>query len=124
MQSRLREHCARHGDKSWIVGVGWDQSPWGRYPSRHDLDQVRPPSISFPFSFLKLWAYGSHDSRVAKKGRTVFRDRKHWMTSLSRQVESTRPMVLYRACWHIVVANSEALRRAGIPVEVRVGVLE
>jgi predicted amidohydrolase YtcJ len=28
-------------------------------------------------------------------------------------------MVLYRACWHIVVANSEALRRAGIPVEVR-----
>lgn len=35
------------------------------------------------------------------------------------QVEPSRPVVLYRACWHIVVANTEAIRRAGIPLEVR-----
>lgn len=56
--------------KSWIVGVGWDQSGWGGYPSRQDLDE----------------AMG----------------------------DDKRPVVLYRACWHIVVANTAALERSGI----------
>lgn len=28
--------------------------------------------------------------------------------------EDKRPLVLYRECWHIVVANTAALQRAGI----------
>ena len=28
--------------------------------------------------------------------------------------EDKRPVVLYRACWHIVVANTAALERSGI----------
>jgi len=70
-----------HPSKSWLVGVGWDQSAWGgRYPSRQDLDE----------------AMG----------------------------DDKRPVVLYRACWHIVVANTAALERSGIPLtptkEVRI----
>ncbi|GAB5030992.1 metal-dependent amidohydrolase 3 [Nannochloropsis oceanica] len=60
-----------HPSKSWVVGVGWDQSAWGGdYPSRQDLDK----------------AMG----------------------------DDKRPVVLYRACWHIVVANTAALEVSGI----------
>lgn len=60
-----------HPSKSWLVGVGWDQSVWGgEYPTRQDLDE----------------AMGNNK----------------------------RPVVLYRACWHIVVANTAALERGGI----------
>lgn len=41
LQSRLGAHCEAHPGKTWVVGVGWDQSAWGRYPTRQDLDQVR-----------------------------------------------------------------------------------
>jgi predicted amidohydrolase YtcJ len=61
-------HAAQHPRKAWVVGVGWDQSAWGRYPTREDLDAAVPD----------------------------------------------RPVVLYRACWHVVVANSCALRAAGL----------
>lgn len=68
LAAAVAAHTARHPRKSWVVGVGWDQSDWGRYPTRQDLDAAVPD----------------------------------------------RPVVLYRACWHIVVANSCALRTAGI----------
>lgn len=65
-----------HPSKSWIVGVGWDQSAWGGdYPSRQDLDE----------------AMG----------------------------DDKRPVVLYRACWHIVVANTAALEVCGISLMPR-----
>lgn len=71
LAAAVAAHAAAHPRKSWVVGVGWDQSAWGRYPTRQDLDAALP----------------------------------------------TRPVVLYRACWHIVVANSCALRAAGLSLE-------
>jgi hypothetical protein len=69
-------HATQHPRKSWLVGVGWDQSAWGRYPTRQDLDAAVPD----------------------------------------------RPVVLYRACWHIVVANSCALRMAGLALDAAASV--
>lgn len=66
LQATLSSYCKKHASNSWIVGVGWDHSGWGRYPVREDLDQV----------------------------------------------ESTRPIVLYRACWHICVCNTVALQQS------------
>ena len=72
LRTALAAYGAAHPAKNWIVGVGWDQSYWGTYPTRHDLDQALPGGP---------------------------------------------PVVLYRACWHIVVANTAALVRAGISLE-------
>lgn len=71
MTQAVKNYSERHPAKSWLVGVGWDQSAWGRYPTRQDLD-----------AFV-----------------------------------ADRPVVLYRACWHIIVANSAALNRGGISLE-------
>lgn len=70
MVSKVAKHAAAHPELSWLVGIGWDQSRWGRYPTKADLDGIR-------------------------------------------ELEG-RPCWLWRACWHIGVANSAALERAGI----------
>ncbi|CAM9101259.1 unnamed protein product, partial [Ectocarpus fasciculatus] len=64
----LKTHISLHSDLSWIVGVNWDQTKLGRYPTRHDIDAV-------------------------SAGVKVF---------------------LWRACWHIGLANSAALTACGI----------
>eukprot|EP00603_Paraphysomonas_imperforata_P000486 CAMPEP_0114436556 /NCGR_PEP_ID=MMETSP0103-20121206/13524_1 /TAXON_ID=37642 ORGANISM="Paraphysomonas imperforata, Strain PA2" /NCGR_SAMPLE_ID=MMETSP0103 /ASSEMBLY_ACC=CAM_ASM_000201 /LENGTH=987 /DNA_ID=CAMNT_0001606851 /DNA_START=116 /DNA_END=3077 /DNA_ORIENTATION=+ len=70
LQSMLRQHIKQYPDLPWIVGINWDQTPFGRYPTRHDLDEV----------------------------------------------DAVTPVFLWRACWHIGVANTAALRRAGVDV--------
>jgi hypothetical protein len=40
LKAAVKSYATVHPNKAWIVGVGWDQSSWGRYPSRHDLDEV------------------------------------------------------------------------------------
>jgi len=76
MVEAVSSHAAKHPELSWVVGIGWDQSRWGRYPSRHDLDGI--------------------------------------------EALAGRPCFLWRACWHIGVGNSEALRRAGVEGGARV----
>ena len=40
MRQKLVAHAQAHPDLKWIVGIGWDQTPWGRYPDRRDLDDL------------------------------------------------------------------------------------
>ena len=70
MAARVAAHAAAHPELGWIVGIGWDQSAWGRYPNASDLDGI------------------------SELGG--------------------RPCWLWRACWHIGVGNSAALRCAGV----------
>jgi hypothetical protein len=34
MVEAVSSHAAKHPELSWVVGIGWDQSRWGRYPSQ------------------------------------------------------------------------------------------
>ena len=70
MAARVAAHAAAHPELNWIVGIGWDQSAWGRYPTASDLDEI--------------------------------------------EELGGRPCWLWRACWHIGVGNSAALRCAGV----------
>ena len=70
MTARVAAHAAAHPELAWIVGIGWDQTSWGRYPAASDLDAI------------------------SELGG--------------------RPCWLWRACWHIGVGNSAALRCAGV----------
>jgi predicted amidohydrolase YtcJ len=69
LRETLEAHAQAHPDLEWIVGIHWDQTPWGRYPHRRDLDD---------------FDLGG------------------------------RPCFLWRACFHIGVANSRALELAGV----------
>ena len=40
MQNKLRLHLEKNPTISFVQGVNWDQGSLGRYPTRHDLDQV------------------------------------------------------------------------------------
>ena len=68
MQQLLKSHCEKYKEISWIIGVNWDQTYFGRYPNKDDLDAVC----------------------------------------------NDRPVFLWRACWHIGVANTVALQKANI----------
>ena len=68
LQEQLKNHCEKYKDLSWIIGVNWDQTDFGRYPNRYDLDIIC----------------------------------------------NDRPIFLWRACWHIGVANTVALEKANI----------
>lgn len=68
LQELLKNHCEKYKDLSWIIGVNWDQTDFGRYPNREDLDIVC----------------------------------------------NDKPVFLWRACWHIGVANTVALEKANV----------
>ncbi len=70
LKQKVHERVAEARDGEWITGRGWDQNRYteGRYPSRHDLDEVAP----------------------------------------------NHPVVLNRACGHLLVANTRALQLAGM----------
>jgi predicted amidohydrolase YtcJ len=38
----LRTHIQTHPGLAWVIGVNWDQTKLGRYPTRHDIDSVSP----------------------------------------------------------------------------------
>ena len=40
MQQLLKSHCEKYKEISWIIGVNWDQTDFGRYPNKDDLDAV------------------------------------------------------------------------------------
>lgn len=70
IKEKVREHVLTARDGDWITGRGWDQNRFieGRYPNRHDLDEVAPH----------------------------------------------HPVVLYRTCGHLLVANTKAMQMAGL----------
>lgn len=68
LQQLLKEHCERYKDISWIIGINWDQTDFGRYPNKDDLDIIC----------------------------------------------NDRPVFLWRACFHIGVANTVALEKANL----------
>lgn len=40
MVASVAAHAVAHPELAWVVGIGWDQSRWGRYPTCHDLDAI------------------------------------------------------------------------------------
>lgn len=40
LKDKVKRHIEKHSDIEWIIGVGWDHSFFGRYPTRFDLDEV------------------------------------------------------------------------------------
>ncbi len=44
---RVRQRVARVRPGEWVLGDGWDGNPWGRLPTREDLDAVAPGNPVF-----------------------------------------------------------------------------
>ena len=40
--ARVAEHAKKAQPGEWILGHGWNQNPWGRWPSAGDLDAIAP----------------------------------------------------------------------------------
>lgn len=40
LQQLLKEHCEKYKDVTWIIGINWDQTDFGRYPNKDDLDII------------------------------------------------------------------------------------
>ena len=84
LQFLIEQHVMKHtaDELPWLVGVSWDQTDLGRFPTRQDIDAVC----------------------------------------------SDRPVFLWRACWHVGVANTVALIAAGVlsstPANVQGGEVE
>lgn len=95
LQVALRKHCrklvateGKHLDKSkLVIGVQWDQSQLSRFPTRHDLDEALQAGFA-PF-------------RTADDGES---------DCDAKETYADIPVFLWRACWHIGVGNSRALR--------------
>lgn len=90
LQVALRKHCrklvASEGDQldrsKLVIGVQWDQTQLSRFPTRHDLDEALQVGFREP-------------DDAEDKGLENFSD---------------IPVFLWRACWHIGVGSSKALR--------------
>ncbi len=55
---RVRERAERAGTGEWILGHGWNQNPWGRWPTAEGLDRIAPdnPAYLTAKSLHAAWA--------------------------------------------------------------------
>jgi len=91
MKKKVSSHIEKYPDLPWVIGVNWDQTNLGVYPRREHIDCI---TTDKPVSrIVTSLLYFSECLRCSMHLSQIF---------------------LWRACWHIGLANSTALRLAGI----------
>lgn len=40
LRVKVGDHIAKYADLSWIIGINWDQTKLGSYPTRGDIDSI------------------------------------------------------------------------------------
>ena len=93
LKDKVKSHIARYPDLPWVIGVNWDQTNLGAFPHRRDVDEIhatKPVSYNIALFYIALYFVLLTTPRLFLQ------------------------MFLWRACWHIGLANTAALKLAHI----------
>ncbi|CAM9283777.1 unnamed protein product [Choristocarpus tenellus] len=97
LQEAVRVHGEARQDLPWVIGVGWDQNLWATNSTTSHAPGVK-----------RITKNPTCDTNTLPRPSPPSRQ------ELDDALPDGRPCLLYRRCWHSLVANSAAIQAASL----------